>query len=227
MIRETPAHAAEAYGGFIRGWREAFRDVRLVSLALLLPAFTIIYSIYGILAVFFEKYVGLKTYQTGIALVLNTAIVAIFQIPFWSLVDSWRRTRILILGAIFFAGGCLGFILSCSGRTAGLVTVLASVTLFTFGELCHAPASDSLIAALAPVHLRGTYMSVQSLTWCIGLALGPVLQGWFLHAERPVEMWCLFLLLLLAAAAGLLALERRLPPGVNRPGSRPALPPGE
>jgi MFS family permease len=95
--------------------------------------------------------------------------------------------------------------------------VLASVTLFTFGEICHAPASDSLISAMAPVHLRGTYMSVQSLTWCIGLTAGPILQGRFLDAEKPAAMWGLFLLLLGAAAAGLLLLERRLPPGVNQP----------
>jgi MFS family permease len=218
LIRETlPAHAAEAYGGFVRGWREAFRDVRLVSLALILPAFTIMYSIYGIFAVFFEKYVELKAFQTGIALVLNTAIVAAFQIPFWSMVDSWRRTRILILGAFFFMLGCLGFILSFSGPTAGLAMVLASVTLFTFGELCHAPASDSLIATMAPVHLRGTYMSVQSLTWCIGLTVGPILQGRFLDAGRPGTMWGLFLALLAVASVGLLALERRLLPGVNQP----------
>jgi MFS family permease len=72
-----------------------------------------------------------------------------------------------------------------------------------------------LIAELAPDHLRGRYMALSTSSWSIGWIAGPAL-GAFVLQQKPLALWPAAAALCLAAGAGGLLLERRLPPTVCR-----------
>lgn len=219
-IDETlPSRAAGEYAGFRKGWGEALRDGNLLFLGALMVCFTLIYSAYFVLPVFFHRFLGLTEGQAGWPLVLNMAMVVLLQMPLWSVLDPWRRTRSLALAAAFFALGLSGFLACGTGLAAGVAGALAAMAVFTLGELAHGPAAIALFGSLAPEHLRGTYMSVNSMTWSLGLGLGPVVMGCFLDAGRPGALWLLMIAVMAAAAAGLAVFERRVPREVNRPGA--------
>ena len=223
FVRETlPSEAREVYGGFRRGWGEALRDANLCLLVPLMVCFTLSYSNFMIFGVFFQRYAKLTSSQVGLIFLINTFLVALFQIPVWTWVDPWPRTRILTLAAFFLAAGHLGFLLSGIPPFRGFSTALIAIVLFTAGELLHAPSSDSLFSSLAPKHLRGTYMSVQSFTWGVGMGLGPIISGRFLDDDRPRALWSTFILLLALAAAGLGLLKRKLPGEVDQPSRKRA-----
>jgi MFS family permease len=69
----------------------------------------------------------------------------------------------------------------------------------------------ALVADLAPPLLRGRYMAVSTNSWDVGFLLGPAIGGFVLAAE-PLALWPLAAFGCLAAGAGALALEGRLPP---------------
>jgi MFS family permease len=218
FVRETlPSEAREVYGGFRRGWGEALHDSNLCFLVPLMVCYTLSYSNFMIFGVFFQKHAKLSSFQTGLIFLINTSLVAALQMPVWSWVDRWPRTKVLILAAVFLAAGLFGFMLSGIQPYRGLTTALMAILLFTVGEILHAPASDALFSSLAPSHLRGTYMSAQSFTWGVGMGLGPIISGRLLDDDRPRLLWGTFITLLALAAAGLGLLKRKLPPEVDQP----------
>src|SRR5262249_23180094 len=131
FVRESlPGEAREVYGGFRRGWGEALRDSRLCFLVPLMVCYTISYSIFMIFGVFFQKYALLSSSQIGIIFSTNTFLVAALQMPVWSLVDQWPRTRILTLASLFGSAGLFGFMLSGIPPFRGFTAALIAIVLF-------------------------------------------------------------------------------------------------
>jgi MFS family permease len=52
------------------------------------------------------------------------------------------------------------------------------MVIMTVGELLLMPTATSYTANLAPVDMRGRYMSIFSLTWGIAQGIGPVAGGY-------------------------------------------------
>ena len=219
FVRETlPRETAKEYQGFRRGWSSALRDTRLVPLALLNTLFVLCYSLFDpAFPLFFLEHVGLTPSGVSLVLVVNTVMCVFLQLPAWSLVDGWPRTRILMASALFFAVGLVAFDLVALSPSNGFAIVLVAMSVFTVGELLHGPASTSLFSNLAPDHLRGTYMSVQSLSWGVGMGVGPVVAGAFFDLDWALMIWPAFALLVASSIAGFVFLGRTLPPEVDRP----------
>lgn len=222
FVRETlPEEAGRRYAGFRTGWAEALRDRALGVLSGANVCFVLCYSLFFVgFTTFFRQDAGMSF--TGIAVVLgvNAAIVGLLQAPIWALVDPWRRSASLVLSASFFAAGLLILHLVAVAPGAGFAVALAALSAFGFGQILHGPAVSSLYANLAPVHLRGTYMGVQTLCWSAGLGVGPVVTGAFFDAGRPYVLFAALAGVLLGAAAVLAAFARRLPEAVDRPVER-------
>src|SRR5438874_188808 len=73
----------------------------------------------------------------------------------------------------------------------------------------------AVYAELAPDHLRGRFMALSTSSWSIGWIAGPAL-GAFVLQQKPLALWPAAAALCLAAGAGGLLLERRLPITVRR-----------
>jgi MFS family permease len=101
----------------------------------------------------------------------NAIVVVLFQVP----VGRWieKRTPIfaIVLGNIMFVLGDIGF-----GFSIGWITFIASMAVFTFGEILIYPAVNLLVDRLAPEELRGTYYGAQSFQ-NFGAFVGPWIGG--------------------------------------------------
>jgi MFS family permease len=218
-VEETlPQATGEVYGGFRKGWGAALRDSRLRALAPLNVCFVLCYSQFLVgFPLFFDRWVGLEPLAISSVFLLNTLVIVFLQLPLWSLVNAWRRTRTLAVAAALFAAGFVVLNLCALEGASGLAVVLASMALLSAGEMLHGPAVSSLFGSLAPSHLRGTYMSVETLCWSAGLAAGPVLTGALLDAGRAYLLWNLLAAVVAAAIAGWSLLGRSLSDDVDRP----------
>jgi MFS family permease len=116
----------------------------------------------------------------------------------------WAAAWLLVFGAGLWL----------SAAAAATVIVLAG-GIFAVGECLQGPTQQALIAELAPDHLRGRYMALSTSSWSIGWIAGPAL-GAFVLQQEPLALWPAAAALCLAAGAGGLLLERRLPQAARR-----------
>lgn len=126
---------------------------------------------------------GFPAATYGLILSLNGVLVVLCELPLTSL--TWRFPARLAIAAGYLLIGA-GFALNAVAHS---VPVLAAcVVIFTFGEMVAMPVSSAYIADLAPVHLRGRYMGVYSLTWSAALVLAPQM-GLRLFGLSPALLW--------------------------------------
>lgn len=106
----------------------------------------------------------------GLLLGVNGLLIAFLEI---SIVDALRGLRRLRVSA-------LGVLVMCAGVAAtGLVMhwgwFLATILLWTAGEILVVPQQMSFVADWAPPEARGRYLSLYGATWSLAMALGPAL----------------------------------------------------
>ena len=78
----------------------------------------------------------------------------------------------------------------------------------------YSDASYVYLHLIAPPRLRGRYMALSTLSWEVGFVIGPAAAGFILD-WRPHVLWPLAAAVCLAAGAGALLLERKLPPALR------------
>jgi len=181
------------------------------------------------LPVFAKNQAHVSERAIGLVFLVNSLVIVLAQLPLTRLVEGRRRMAMLALMTAVWAAAWLlvfGAGLWLSAATAAAVIVVAG-GVFAIGECLQGPTQQALIAELAPDHLRGRYMALSTSSWSIGWIAGPAL-GAFVLQQEPLALWPAAAALCLAAGAGGLLLERRLPKSVRRtPGAdaiSPALP---
>jgi MFS family permease len=86
-----------------------------------------------------------------------------------------------------------------------------SMVVMTVGELIIMPTATTHVANLAPVDMRGRYMSIFGLTWGIAAAVGPILGGFLNDNFGPHTIWYGGLAAGLLSALAFFLLYRRMP----------------
>lgn len=230
FIRETRA-TCPAAEPVLAGWKTALRDRSLLVFGLSNILFTTyVAQLSSSMPLYFRNGVGIPEVQIGILFALHGALIALLQMP----VARWlnRRTRIQGLQGSALMWG-VGFLLVwLSGLAAELgapapaVAVLALAVL-SLALVSYNPSASALVADLAPDHLRGVYLSVNSLCWAAGFAFGPMIGGMALDLPQPWAsgLW-IFWVITVSWVWGILRfLNRILPCKVNRAAVPPVMEP--
>jgi MFS family permease len=132
-------------------------------------------------------------------------MVVLFQYPITSLTRRYPSLPVLAVGAVFYALGVGSVALGSSFWAFWL-----SMVVLTLGEMVLVPTGTTLTANLAPADQRGRYMGVYSLTWSLGIGLGPAIGGFLSDQIAPVAIWYGGLAFGLVAALAFLWLGRWL-----------------
>jgi MFS family permease len=106
----------------------------------------------------------------GLLLGLNGLLIALFEI---SIVDSLRPFRRLRVSALGVGVICVG--VAATGLMMHWAWFLATILLWTLGEILMVPQQMSFVADWAPPDARGRYLSLYSATWSVAMAFGPAL----------------------------------------------------
>jgi MFS family permease len=195
------------------GYAAIVRDrVFLALLGLNIVFVTAGYAQLETLPVFAKNQAHVSERAIGLVFLVNSLVIVLAQLPLTRLVEGRRRMAMLALMTAIWAAAWLlvfGAGLWLSAATAAAVIVLA------VGECLQGPTQQALIAELAPDHLRGRYMALSTSSWSIGWIAGPAL-GAFVLQQEPLALWPAAAALCLAAGAGGLRLERRLPEAARR-----------
>ena len=160
------------------------------------------------LPLYLVQYLRLSPAFYGMLFTINTLLIVALEVPINTATAHWPNTRLLIIGCLLFAVGfgALGVIASPAG-------VIATVVVWTFGEMMLFPAISAHMAEIAPENRRGVYMGAYSMSLSLALTVGPWMGTQLLAALGPVNVWSvMFGLGVLAAVSMAYATPRARPP---------------
>jgi predicted MFS family arabinose efflux permease len=136
------------------------------------------------LPLYLVQYLHLSPAFYGMLFTINILLIVALEVPLNTLTSHWPNSRSLIIGCLLFAVGfgALGVIASPLG-------VIATVVVWTFGEMLLFPAMSAHLGEIAPEDRRGAYMGAYSMSLSIALTLGPWLGTQLLATLGPVTAW--------------------------------------
>ncbi len=209
LVPEIATSAANTAQQHIGGWRRlvgAFRDPRLMFFA---GGGTLLVAVYGQWSVPLSQYI-IKDFTRGVeifALLVSTnaAAVLVASTPARWVIERIGALHALVLGCVLFLLGNLGF-----AASSGVEMLVASMIVFTIGEVLVVPAEYMLVDGISTAANRGTYFGAHSLS-TIGNFFGPLLAGMALGAYGGTGMFLLFAVFS-AGSALLFAIGHSLPP---------------
>jgi MFS family permease len=197
-VPETRPMGKSEAGGF----GVVLRDRVMVGFTLVILGNALLYSqTFTTLPMAMTEGVGLTTAQFGLAMALNGVLIVIVQ----PLVSGWlgRRdpVRTLALGIAVMSAG---FALTAFVTTTFWLAV--TIAVWTAGEVVTAGIAGTILARLAPPHLRGRYSGLFGFSWSVAAVLAPLLGGGLLELGGPRALWFTTGGIGLVATAGMLAL---------------------
>lgn len=142
------------------------------------------------LPLYLVRYLGLSTAFYGMLFTVNTLLIVALEVPLNTATAHWPNTRALVVGSLLFAigFGALGVIATPAG-------VVATVVVWTFGEMMLFPAMAAHLGEISPEHQRGSYMGAYSMAMSVSLTVGPWMGAQILDAAGPTIVWSTMLVL--------------------------------
>src|SRR5215203_2347299 len=199
------------------GYRVVLSDRPFVRLALInIAVIAVGWGVFSwIVPAYARGEIGVSTRLIGLLAFANAVTVVLAQIPVAKLAEGRRRAPTMAVGALTFVVACLLVVGAAFVELPlAAVTFLVAAIVVAVGECLHTTVLMPLVADLAPVGLRGRYMSVMALSWWLGLALAPTLAAQLLSVS-PTAAMLASALVALGAATAALALEREIPAGIR------------
>jgi MFS family permease len=159
---------------------------------------------------------GLSPAGYGLAMAVNGIGIVIVQPLVLNRLQVHDRSRVL-------AAGCATVGLGFGALTfaSSVPEYAAATVVWTLGEIMVFAVTTSVVADLAPAHLRGRYNGLWGVAWGAGSMLAPLLGSRLLAVGRPA-LWLTCLALCAAAAVGQLQLGpaiRRRSAAAHHPGA--------
>lgn len=208
-VPETrPDRAADAPRVRFEGLRAIGQDRLLQAAIVLIFLYAVLYNqVYNVLPLY-TRDIGLGTSAYGVAVALNGVVIIVLQPLLLPVFDRIPRTWLLPASLTVVGGG-----LALTGLVTTLPLLMATVVVWSIGEIGFSGSIQALVTTLAPEHLRGRYVGATGIAWGGSVLLGP-LVGTVLYTRHPSIVWwgCLGTGLVAAAGYWFLgrAVERRL-----------------
>lgn len=140
--------------------------------------------VFVLIGVYGKENFAISESQIGFLMAVNAMMVIFFQVLVTRITKRFSPLPVLMVGALFYAVGIGAISL---GSTAWQFAICMAV--LTIGELIVSPTSTSLTANLAPLEMRGRYMSFYWLAWSISHGAGPLVGGLIYDRITPQAMW--------------------------------------
>ncbi|OON78817.1 MFS transporter [Streptomyces tsukubensis] len=153
---------------------------------------------------------GFSPADYGLAAGVNGLLVVVLQIPVTRFIEHRDPRRLLVISSVL-AG--YGFGLTAFAGSIGVF--MLTVCVWTLAEIVNAPTQTGLVVRLSPVHGRGRYQGVYSLSWAVAALVAPLMSGVIIDRLGAAWLWGLCALVGTAAGIGYALLMRGLPRGAE------------
>lgn len=191
----------------LRGYWIALKDKPFMGLV---SAFTLVQMttamVWVLLSVYVKTQYGINEQAYGWLPTTNALMVVFLQVWITRRTKPFPALRVLSWGSLFYIAAPLLIAIS-----SGFWGFWLAMVVMTIGELVVVPRTSAYAANLAPLTMRGRYMSLYGLTWHVAAGLSPVLGGFLSDTINPQAPW------LVGALFGALALAAFWRQGTHTP----------
>lgn len=149
---------------------------------------------------------GFTPADYGMAIAVNGILIVALQIPVTRFIQHRDPRRLLVISSLL-AG--YGFGLTAFAGSIGVFAL--TVCVWTLAEIVNAPTQTSLVVRLSPVHGRGRYQGVYTLSWAVASLVAPLMSGLIIDHYGAEWLWGLCAVVGTLAGVGYGVLMRRLP----------------
>ncbi|NJP52579.1 MFS transporter [Streptomyces sp. SBST2-5] len=169
---------------------------------------------------------GFSPADYGFAIAVNGVLIVALQIPVTRFIQHRDPARLLVISSVL-AG--YGFGLTAFAGSVGVFAL--TVCVWTLAEIVNAPTQTGLVVRLSPVHGRGRYQGMYTMSWAVAALMAPLMSGFVIDRAGAGWLWGACAGLGTVAGVGYAVLARRLPKeepaddaakgrrGTERPGS--------
>ena len=171
----------EKFGGYIT----ILKDTPFIKFILTFTLVSICASlIWILLPVYATQTFKVPKSLYGFIPTTNAIMVVTLQLFITRVTKRFPTLPVVATGAFFYAIAVGGIALM-----TGFVGFWICMVVMTIGELIIVPTSSTYIANLAPVDMRGRYMSFYTLTWGVAAGIGPIFGGFLNDIIGPKAIW--------------------------------------
>ncbi|MEV6182308.1 MFS transporter [Streptomyces sp. NPDC052015] len=149
---------------------------------------------------------GFTPADYGMAIAVNGVLIVALQIPVTRFIEHRDPRRLLVISSAL-AG--YGFGLTAFAGSVGVFAL--TVCVWTLAEIVNAPTQTGLVVRLSPVHGRGRYQGMYTMSWAVASLVAPLMSGFVIDRFGAVWLWALCAVVGTVAGAGYAVLMRRLP----------------
>ncbi|HEU6444424.1 MAG TPA: MFS transporter [Gaiellaceae bacterium] len=138
---------------------------------------------------------GLSPAAWGFLVIINPALVTLFQLRLTRRVERFPAAPKLALAMLL-----MGWPFLLLSLDASIAVMAVVILIFVLGEMLWIPTSQAIVAGLAPADVRGAYMGASASTSSAGFALGPFLGLQIRGEFGDTAMWGFFAAVSVVAA---------------------------
>lgn len=149
---------------------------------------------------------GFTAADYGMAIAVNGVLIVALQIPVTRFIEHRDPQRLLIISALL-AG--YGFGLTAFAGSIGVFAL--TVCVWTLAEIVNAPTQTGLVVRLSPLHGRGRYQGMYTLSWAVAALVAPLMSGFVIDRFGAEWLWGTCAVIGTVAAVGYWSLMRGLP----------------
>ncbi|MCB5166183.1 MFS transporter [Streptomyces bambusae] len=149
---------------------------------------------------------GFSPAEYGLAIAVNGVLIVALQIPVTRFIEHRDPQRLLVVSSLL-AG--LGFGLTAFAGSLGAYVM--TICVWTLAEIVNTPTQMGLVVRLSPVHGRGRYQGVYTLSWAAASLVAPLLGGVVIDRLGADWLWGATAVIGTVAGLGYWLLMRGLP----------------
>ncbi|WP_066949708.1 MDR family MFS transporter, partial [Streptomyces lushanensis] len=128
---------------------------------------------------------GFSSVDYGTAIAVNGALIVVLQIPVTRLIQHRDPRRLLVVSSVL-AGYGFG-LTAFAGSSLALYTL--TVCVWTLAEIVNAPTQTGLVVRLSPVHGRGRYQGMYTMSWSVAGLVAPLMSGLIIDRYGAEWLW--------------------------------------
>ncbi|MEU9351771.1 MFS transporter [Streptomyces griseoloalbus] len=149
---------------------------------------------------------GFTPADYGMAVAVNGVLIVALQIPVTRFIEHRDPGRLLVISSLL-AG--YGFGLTAFAGSVGVFAL--TVCVWTLAEIVNAPTQTGLVVRLSPVHGRGRYQGMYTMSWAVAALVAPLMSGFVIDRFGAEWLWGMCAVVGTVAGLGYGLLMRRLP----------------
>lgn len=149
---------------------------------------------------------GFSSADFGTAIAVNGVLIVALQIPVTRFIEHRDPRRLMVVSSLL-AG--YGFGLTAFAGSLGVY--ILTVCVWTLAEIINSPTQMGLVVRLSPVHGRGRYQGMYTLSWSVAALTAPLMGGFVIDRLGSGWLWGACAVIGMVAAAGYWLLMRKLP----------------